>query len=262
MKAQNWKLATDRITNRLEMGDLGSEKSDFVSPIIGNMNESEGGKGITIKELNTNGLAIVIAGCQLPSFALATACYFLMRFPATMRILTEEVRSHYSEEKDINVQSTSELSYLEAVINETLRIHHPTPIHLPRNVPPGGAAIAGQWVTGGSVIGVAMQTAQTALNFFELKVFHPERFLPENHPLYDARFAGDQRKAFKPFSAGPRNCMGGKTFLARARMTLAKIVFNFDMEFVDKDDWSWTDQQAYLVFEPKALHVKLKERGY
>lgn len=91
----------------------------------------------------------MIAGCQLPTVALATACYFLMRYPRTMRILTEEVRSYYSEEKNINVQSTSELPYLEAVINETLRIHHPTPIHLPRNVPPEGAAVAGQWVPGG-----------------------------------------------------------------------------------------------------------------
>ena len=56
-----------------------------------------------------------------------------------------------------------------------------------------------------------MQTAQTSpLNFFESKVFHPERFLPEGHPLYDVRFGGDQKEAFKPFSAGPRNCMGGK----------------------------------------------------
>ncbi|KAF7944490.1 hypothetical protein EAE96_010881 [Botrytis aclada] len=261
MRAQNWKLATDRITNRLEMGDLGAERSDFVSPIIGNVNESEGGKGITRKELNTNGLAIVIAGCQLPTVALATACYFLMRYPRTMRRLTEEVRSYYSEEKDINIQSTSELPYLEAVINETLRIHHPTPIHLPRNVPPEGAAVAGQWVPGGSVIGIAMQTAQTSsLNFFEPKVFHPERFLPERHPLYEVRFGKDQKEAFKPFSAGPRNCMGGKTFLAQARVTLARLIWNFEMELVDKNDWNWTDQRAYLVFEPKALHVKLKER--
>lgn len=56
-----------------------------------------------------------------------------------------------------------------------------------------------------------MQAAQTSpLNFFEPKVFHPERFLPESHPLYDSRFATDNREAFKPFSTGPRSCMGGK----------------------------------------------------
>lgn len=52
-----------------------------------------------------------------------------------MRTLIKEVRSHYSEEKDINVQSTLELLYLKAVINDTLKegitfkIHHPVPIH-------------------------------------------------------------------------------------------------------------------------------------
>ncbi|KAA8563653.1 hypothetical protein EYC84_011675 [Monilinia fructicola] len=258
MRVHNWKVATDRITYRLEMGDLGSERSDFVSPIIGNVNE---GNGITRKELNTNGLAIVIAGCQLPTVALATSCYFLMKYPETLAILTEEVRSCYSEDKEIDVQSTIGLPYLEAVINETLRIHHPTPNQLPRNVPPEGAAIAGNWIPGGTIIGVAMQAAQTSpLNFFEPKVFHPERFLPESHPLYDSRFATDNREAFKPFSTGPRSCMGGKTFLAQARVTLARMVWNFEMELGNKNDGNWIDQRAYLVFEPKALHVRLKER--
>ncbi|RAL60850.1 hypothetical protein DID88_010175 [Monilinia fructigena] len=197
-RTHNWKVATDRITYRLEMGDLGSERSDFVSPIIGNVN---GGNGITRKELITNGLAIVIAGCQLPTVALATSCYFLMKYPETMAILTKEVRSYYSEDNDIDVQSTLGLPYLEAVINETLRIHHPTPNQLPRNVPPEGAAIAGQWIPGGTVIGMAVQAAQTSpLNFFEPKVFHPERFLPKSHSLYDARFATDKKEAFLSLS--------------------------------------------------------------
>lgn len=50
-------------------------------------------------------------------------------------------------------------------------------------------------------------------------------------------------------------------FLAEARLILAKMVFNFDIELVDPDDADWMDQKAYLVFEPKALMVKLKERS-
>lgn len=40
------------------------------------------------------------------------------------------------------------LPYLAAVINETLRIHHPTPINLPRVVPPEGQMIDGHWIPG------------------------------------------------------------------------------------------------------------------
>ena len=30
---------------------------------------------------------------------------------------------------------------------------------------------------------------------------------------------------------------------------------------VDPKDWDWMDQKAHLVFEPKALMVKLKEKA-
>ena len=52
-----------------------------------------------------------------------------------------------------------------------------------------------------------------------------------------------------------------RIFLAEARLILAKMVWNFDMEMVKKDDWDWMDQKAYLVFEPKSLKVKLMEKS-
>lgn len=44
-------------------------------------------------------------------------------------------------------------------------------------------------------------------------------------------------------------------------MILSKMVWNFDLELVDPNDSNWMDQKAYLVFEPKALMVKLKEKA-
>lgn len=63
-----------------------------------------------------------------------------------------------------------------------------------------------------------------------------------------------------PFSTGPRNCIGGKVFLAEARLILTKMLWSFDMRLADVDDVNWLKQKAYLVFEPKPLHVKLVER--
>lgn len=44
-------------------------------------------------------------------------------------------------------------------------------------------------------------------------------------------------------------------------MILSKMVWNFDLEMADPNDWNWLDQKAFLVFEPKALVVKLKEKA-
>ena len=147
-RARSWQIATDRISRRLEMGDLGPSRSDFITPVVGRLDESQQ-KGVTRKELNTNVLAVVIAGCQLPSVALATSTFLLMRYPETLKQLTAEIRGSFESEADITIFSTMNLPYLAAVINETLRIHHPTPINLPRVVSPEGQMVDGHWIPGG-----------------------------------------------------------------------------------------------------------------
>lgn len=147
-RANSWAVATGKITRRLEMGDLGSERSDFITPVVGRLDDTQT-KGITRKELNTNGLAVVIAGCQLTTVALATATYLMMRHPKTREHLIKEIRETFEKESDITITSTMNLPYLAAVINETLRIHHPTPINLPRVVPPEGHMVDGHFIPGG-----------------------------------------------------------------------------------------------------------------
>ncbi|KAK0647380.1 Averantin hydroxylase [Lasiodiplodia hormozganensis] len=261
VRARNWKYTADLVTKRLEMGDLGMTRSDFVSPVIGNVKETKD-KGITRDELNTHSLAVTIAGSQLPTVALATATYLLLRDPSKHERLRDEIRSSFQAEADINVASTAELPYLAAVIEETLRIHHPTPIALPRIIPPGGLQVDGQWIPGNTVMGIAMQTAQTSpRNWVAPNEFHPERFLPAGHPLRDSRFDDDDREAYKPFSIGTRNCIGGKVFLAEARVLLARTIWNFQLDLAPDCPTDWMDQKAYLVFEPKPLRVRLAEKA-
>ncbi|KAF1923402.1 benzoate 4-monooxygenase cytochrome P450 [Didymella exigua CBS 183.55] len=261
IRARNWKYTADLVTKRLEMGDLGSSRFDFVSPVIGNINNTKE-KGITRNELNTHSLAVTIAGSQLPTVALATATYLLLTHPVQLRRLLAEIRSSFQRESDINIATTAKLPYLAAVIDETLRIHHPTPIHLPRLIPSEGLQVDGEWIPGNTVMGIAMHTAQTSSrNWAEPLAFHPERFVPPGHAMHDARFDHDDRDAFKPFSIGTRNCIGGKVFLAEARILLARTLWNFELRLGHDTPVDWLDQKAYLVFEPKPLRISLVEKS-
>ncbi|KAL1610740.1 hypothetical protein SLS60_002410 [Paraconiothyrium brasiliense] len=147
-RAKNWRYVTESITERLHQGSLESERWDFLTPVLGNVNEGKE-KGITRSELDGNTLAMIIAGCEVSTVALSATTYFLLRNLSTVDRLTKEVRASFHHEAEIDVGSTLELPYLNAVINEGLRMHHPTPSPLPRVVPAEGMTIAGKWIPGG-----------------------------------------------------------------------------------------------------------------
>ncbi|KAI0904195.1 cytochrome P450 [Ustulina deusta] len=209
-RSRNWSYTSECVTKRLAIGAAGIERPDFMMPVIGNVNEDRE-KGITRDELNTNSLALVIAGRQLTTVALATATYLLLKEPEKYQRLQQELRSSFTGEKELSVTSIQSLPYLAAVVDETLRIHHPTPIHLPRIIGPDGQMVDGQWIPGNTIIGLALQTAQTSKADWEDPCsFCPECFLPPGHQWYESRFERDNKEAFHPFSIGNRNCLGGK----------------------------------------------------
>ncbi|KAI1416404.1 cytochrome P450 [Hypoxylon sp. FL1857] len=259
-RKRNYDIAEDAIEKRLRFGDLGSKRSDFISAVLGNVDE-QSEKGISRIELEANTLAIVIAGSQLTTVAFATMTYLLLSNPVTYERLRKEIRESFTSEKDITVATAQSLPYLSAAIDETLRIHHPTPIHLPRIVPEGGQVIDGTWIPGKTVIGMALQTAQTSPLYFEDPLgYHPERFLSPSDPRYEARFDRDEKRAFRPFSIGNRNCLGERFVLAEIKLMMAKTFWSFDMSLAENSDTDWMDQKAYLVFTPKPLFVKISER--
>jgi cytochrome P450 len=218
-RAKNWALFSSKIDARLAKGDLGSERSDLVTPVFGKLTDKiEAGnngntkeKRITKGELLSHALACTLANSQLTTGGITTCMYLLLQNPMVMQELVGEIRRTFTREEQIGVTSTQSLVYLEAVLHETLRIHNPTPINLPRVIPPEGRVIEGTFIPGNTIVGINLHVIQTSpLYWFEPHVFHPERFLPQTDPRYDHRFDQDVKAAFMPFSTGPRNCIGAK----------------------------------------------------
>ena len=143
------KIAQDMITRRLDLGKLGPGKCDLVDPLIGKVNEDPK-NGVTRNELDINVASLLLAGSPLSTLVISAATYFLLRYPATLFELTHEIRTKFDSEQSIVVDSVSDMPYLEAVIMEALRIHHPTPSDpKPRLVGPEGQMIGDYWIPGG-----------------------------------------------------------------------------------------------------------------
>lgn len=122
-----------------------------------------------------------------------------------MARLTDEVRSTFAKEEEINLLSVQKLKYMHAVLEESLRMFPPIPGPAPRMIHAGGEMVCGRFMPEGTVVNV-WQTVQNynPENFVLASEFHPERWLG------DERFAGDKRDAFQPFSLGARVCIGKK----------------------------------------------------
>lgn len=93
-----------------------------------------------------------IAGGETVSTFLAATTYHLLSTSLQSQTspytkLCTEIRTRYSSLSEINAQSALQLPYLQAVINEGLRIYPPGSQGFPRVSP--GQTIDGYWVPKG-----------------------------------------------------------------------------------------------------------------
>jgi cytochrome P450 len=135
-------LTAAKLQRRLKQETPGK---DFISYIVDN----DKGKRLSDNDLLATAVALLIAGKDTSASALTAATFFLLRNPRTYDRLVEEVRSSFTSGKDITMTSTNRLHYLQAVIQEALRLYPPIPCSMPRWVPEKGEMIEGKWVPGG-----------------------------------------------------------------------------------------------------------------
>lgn len=163
-----------------------------------------------------------------------------------------EIRSTFTAESEITVDELARLPYLNACIEEGLRIYPPTPASLPRRVPQEGAFIAGKWIPGDVSVAISQwATNRHTVNFRDSASFIPERFLG------DPKYASDNFAAFQPFSTGPRNCIGKNLAYHEIRLLLTMTLWNFDLS-LEAESKEWSNQRLFIFWEKKPLMVKLK----
>lgn len=124
--------------------------------------------------------------------------------PYVQEKLVTELRSTFASRREVNMAALSNLPYLNAVLEECLRIYPPSAFNQARVVPAEGAVVCGRFVPPGIAVGVATWAAsKSKRNWSEPDKFKPERWLGDSLP-------GDDRRSMQPFILGPRNCLGKK----------------------------------------------------
>ncbi|RDA92689.1 hypothetical protein CP533_3702 [Ophiocordyceps camponoti-saundersi (nom. inval.)] len=238
--------------------DLGTGQHDFIAYMM--RQTRDGADGMPRKELLANSPTLVIAGSETTASALSGFCFYMSRNDRAYAALADEIRSAYASEKDIDLRNTASLEYLQATINEVLRMYPPAAQTQHRICT--GDVINGVYVPEGTRLHVYQYaTFRNPDNFTDPDSFIPERWLPSTHPLYDARFASDRRSVFKPFSHGPRDCIGKNLAQSEMRLIISKLLYRFDFT-LDKPQDDWHESQRVLTLWTKGpLYIRLRRRS-
>jgi cytochrome P450 len=217
-------------------------KKDFFYYLL-NAKDPETGKGLSTPELWGEANVLMIAGSDTTSTTLAATLFYLVRSPETLAKLTKEVRGAFSAVEDIiSGSQLNELVFLKACIDEALRLAPAVPGAPPREVMQGGAVVDGVFLPAGTDCGTPTYSIHRQAQYYR----EPETYIPERwiegatckasgvswtSTREDIETA---RRAFCPFSIGPRGCIGKSMAFMEMRLTLARLIFLFDMSLADR----------------------------
>ncbi|ETI27659.1 hypothetical protein G647_00108 [Cladophialophora carrionii CBS 160.54] len=172
------------------------------------------------------------AGSDTTSVSLAGILHQLMKSPATVQKLRQELDQAIEERGSsdmLSFQEAQKLPYLQAVIKEGLRLHPATGLPMVRVVPKGGATIAGRYFPEKTEVGVNTWVAHANQNMFgaDAEEFRPERWLE------DAERAAEMNRNILTFGAGSRTCIGKNISLLEISILIPELVRKFDFTLVD-----------------------------
>ncbi len=249
-KAAAWRTihlnnSREKTLRRLE--DPDRDHKDFLYHILNNL---DGKKALSRTETILNMALFISAGTDTTATALTGWTYFLCTHPEAYRRVISEVRNTLTSENDIIWNNVKGLRYLDATINEALRLFPPSPASQQRVVPVGGATIAGVFVPAGTTVAVPpWVSTHSCINFYEPEAFSPERWLRE-----DDRFRNDRLDASLPFGTGPRICIGKNLASMEMRLIAAHLLWNFDMKL---DEGKYLAQNELWGLDGKMKRMKV-----
>ena len=214
-----WKWVKSAITNRIQHG----EGLQDMFTRIQRSRQSEGSPALGIQ--SETGMFLV-AGLDTTTTALCSLLFYLSRNQSVYERLCSEVRETF-ESKD-QIRSGEQLRscvFLQACIDEALRMSPPAASPPWREVGVGGEVIAGQVIPQGCHVGTGTYSLHHhEAHFLNPHVYNPDRWF-SGPPMSSCRI---QTPAFIPFSIGSRSCIGRTLAYSEISLIVVYLLWKYD----------------------------------
>jgi len=176
------------------------------------------------------------AGTEESGNAMVFAIFLILHTEGVIEHLRKELDEAFPGKSDMPLNRLDQLSYLNGVVKESLRLSHGIPGRLPRISPPGGMIIGDVFVPSGYVVSCSAYMIHTNSEHF-----------PEPNKLVPERWQGEDGKKLEKymlaFSKGPRSCIGQTLGEAEIKLFIARLFRDFDVTAVYSggDELKWVD---------------------
>ncbi|KZV95507.1 cytochrome P450 [Exidia glandulosa HHB12029] len=217
---------------------------------------------LTVEKLAAEGSLALVAGADTSATAMISMIYFLLTNPDCLSKAREEVDAAVANGLApwTNAECHPALPYLNACMDETLRLLPVVPTNGSRVVPigSGGITIAGHFIPEDTEVFVAPYQLHHDPRYFSphTSIFHPERWIED-----DGKW-NTQREAYIPFSAGPMQCVGKNLAKIEIIVVVSALLRYYDMKFAEGYDPAMFLEhvEEHIVADVPPLPVVLTKR--
>lgn len=192
------------------------------------------------------------AGTDTSSTTVVWGMSEMMRNPTVLEKAQAEIRKAFRGKEKIHEKDVGNLSYLKLVIQETLRLHPPLPVLIPREC-------TEPCEIDGYEIPVKTKVIINAWAIARDPVYwnHAESFMPERFAGSSTDFRGNSFE-YIPFGAGRRICPGISFGLANVELPLAQLLYHFDWELPGRtkpEDLDMSETVGAVAARKKPLYL-------
>jgi len=180
--------------------------------------------------------------------------------PSQTEQLQHELDEYFNSGEAHDCISLGKLKHLDAVINESMRLHPPVPSGVNRVTGPEGLTVGGTYIPGNTIVQAPMHTIFRDPRCFE----RPLEFIPERwttRPELTKHAA-----AFAPFIIGSHSCVGKALALTELRYVVAHVLRRYNFSFAPeqeveafldgkRDTFTLFSGPLHLVFTPRSRAV-------
>lgn len=209
---------------------------------------------------------LVVGGSDTTATTIAGFWFYITRHPTAYARLVEEIRTTFKSADDIKMGATlSSCKYLQACIDEALRLAPPGVGELPREVLRGGLELNGNVIPEGVQVGVTVWSINhNQESFGDPWVFRPERYIEDSKTGVSADDVAHAKGSFFPFSIGAGNCVGQKLAMWELLITIGKTLHRMDVRLSPGDTlgagspelgWGSRDK-GHVVFKDYYLSLR------